>query len=324
MLARILLRMTVTCFCAQGLFSSLSPWVSMASPLPLHQSSSQIGNTVSAGSDSSSSEVQATSQALTTRTYGEFGLIRLTLSSCFIDGEDCIMALDHPLEFLYEPPGTWGFVFNKQVVVQYTRDLASVTQGPEFHEIEGRPYVEGRDRAHLKDLGYKVDDVQDTAVMLLTHSTNSYKLRHSGQMHPIRFGMRVLGGSAGWITAPSTSSSDHLYKWLLSTLKQEDTSSDSKPVEFLSKPPAIVFDKRIGYFLDSNDRPTSMITYNKEKYGELKDFGLKTKFVDGCMLMLPGERFLITFDQLVEAGLLTAEDITDSRKKLTRWLVAVG
>ncbi|KAJ3716527.1 hypothetical protein C8R42DRAFT_196944 [Lentinula raphanica] len=274
MLARILLRMTVTCFCTQGLISSLSPRV-LASPLALHQSSSRT-DTVSSGSVSESlSELLSTStHALETRDY------------------------HRPLDFIYELP----------------------RPATTFSKMQRRPYDNVRDRAKLKDFGFRFLDFEKCMEMLGRRDLGSLP----NGMHPIRHGIRTLG-KTGLVTSSSDSLED-LIKWLLSTVKEEgDCQSHLADVSvgFLSEGPylAIIFNDpwRTGFWLDKKS-PRSVDSRFYGWNGEVEDFEFRTKFVAGCMSMIPGESVQKSFERLLDAGLLTASNRRDSLKKLRLWL----
>ncbi|KAJ3716526.1 hypothetical protein C8R42DRAFT_196942 [Lentinula raphanica] len=297
--------MTVTCFCTQGLISSLSPRA-LASPLAFHQSSSRT-DTVSAGSgsESSSEQLSTSTHVLETRDY------------------------HRPLDFIYEPPSTWGFVFDKEEVFEYTRDL---TKGPDltFSKMQRRPYDDVRDRANLKDFGFRFIDIEKCMQVLERRTPSSLG------MHPIRHGIRTLARQAPGLLTSSSDSMEDLIKWLLSTAMKEEGDRnygladqlEDVDVEFSSKPlPRIIFNKRTGVVLDgkSPQKVQSTFLYNagSEFEKELQDFGFRTKFVAGCMSMLPGEpeeSVQKSFERLLDAGLLTASNRGYSLKKLRSWL----
>ncbi|KAJ3827910.1 hypothetical protein F5878DRAFT_726613 [Lentinula raphanica] len=295
MLARILLRMTMTCFCTQGLISSLSPRV-LASPLAHHQTSSRT-DTVSAGSgsESLSEQLSTSTHALETRDY------------------------HRPLDFIYEPPSTWGFVFDKEEVLEFTRDLS---KGPAttFSKMQRRPYEEGRDRAKLKDFGYRSKGFEDCMEMLGRRDLGSLP----NGMHPIRHGIRTLG-KTGLVTS-SSDSLENLIKWLLSTVKEEGDCQNrlaDVSVGFLSEGPylAIIFNDpwTTGFWLDKKS-PRSVDSRFYGWHGEVEDFGFRAKFVAGCMSMIPGESVQKSFERLLDAGLLTASNHERSLENLRSWL----
>ncbi|KAJ3836696.1 hypothetical protein F5878DRAFT_249024 [Lentinula raphanica] len=154
-------------------------------------------------------------------------------------------------------------------------------------------------------------------------------------MHPIRHGIRTLARQAPGLLTSSSDSMEDLIKWLLSTVKEEGDHNygladqlEDVDVEFSSKPlPRIVFNKRTGVVLDGKSpqkvRSTFLYNAGSEFLEELQDFGFRTKFVAGCMSMLPGEpeeSVQKSFERLLDAGLLTASNRRYSLKKLRLWL----
>ena len=125
------------------------------------------------------------------------------------------MTLDRPLDFIYEPPITWGFVFDKEEVLEFTRDLR---KGPAttFSKMQRRPYDDVRDRAKLKDFGYRSKGFKDCMEMLGRRDLGSLP----NGMHPIRHGIRTLGKTE--LVTSSSDSLENLIKWLLSTAMKEE------------------------------------------------------------------------------------------------------